>query len=308
MQEKTLCFEWEGSVEMHTIRTKKDLLWDTIIVFVLIILAFVALYPFIYVLSMSLSDPVEALQLNISFLPKGFSLESYKLIIQNPTVWRYYYNTIWYTAVGVFANIIVTVTFAYPLSRKDFCLKKFYSIFLAIPMFISGGMVPTFLLISNLGLYNTRWALIFPSAMSLWICVMARVYFQTTVPDSLVEAAKLDGCSDVKVLTHVVVPISKPILSVVALYNAVSFWNLYMNALLYIVNEEIQPLQVYLNRILILNSPDLTQQVVGGMQRTLYGNQIKFSIIIFSILPIICLYPLLQKYFVKGVMVGSLKG
>ena len=262
---------------------------DIIILFILTVAGFFTLYPFIYVFSMSVSDPAEVMKMKIKFFPKGFSLKSYELILENPNIWRYYYNTIWYTVVGVLANIVVTVTFAYPLSRKEFCLKKPLMVFMSIPMFFSGGMIPSFLVISKLGLYNTRWALILPGAMSIWVAVMARVYFQTTIPDAVVEAAKIDGCNDLRILGRIVVPLSKPILAVIGLYNAVSFWNLYLNAVIYISDAKLQPLQVYL-------------------QRTMYGNQMKYSIIVFSILPIICVYPLLQKYFVKGVMVGSLKG
>lgn len=281
---------------------------DIMILFILTVAGFFTLYPFIYVFSMSISDPAEVMKMTIKFFPKGFSLKSYELILENPNIWRYYYNTIWYTVVGVLANIIVTVTFAYPLSRKEFCLKKPLMVFMSIPMFFSGGMIPSFLVISKLGLYNTRWALILPGAMSIWVAVMARVYFQTTIPDAVVEAAKIDGCNDLRILGRIVVPLSKPILAVIGLYNAVSFWNLYLNAVIYISDAKLQPLQVYLQRIIIGNSPDISANVTGTLQRTMYGNQMKYSIIVFSILPIICVYPLLQKYFVKGVMVGSLKG
>lgn len=293
---------------MYYIRTKKDLLWDAIIIIILSICAFAALYPFLYVFSVSISDPSEAIKMNVTFLPKGFSLESYKLIIQNPTVWRYYYNTVWYTVMGVLANLIVTVTFAYTLSRKQFFLKKFLLLYMSIPMFLGGGsLIPLFLVINKMGLYNTRWALIIPSAMSLWVVVMTRVYFQTSIPDSVIEAAKIDGCSEVRTLWRIVIPLSAPIIAVVAMYNGVSFWNLYLNAVLFISKPEIQPLQVYLTRLIVQNSPDISSQVVGTIQRTQFAHQMRYSVIIFSVLPIVCAYPFLQKYFVKGVMVGSLK-
>lgn len=281
---------------------------DILILMALAMAGLFALYPFLYVLCMSISDPMEALKMTITFYPKGFSLVSYGMILENGNVWLYYYNTLWYTAVGLVFNIIVTVTFAYPLSRHEFCLRKPVMVYMSIPMFFSGGMIPSFLVISRLGLYNTRWALILPGAMSIWVAVMTRVYFQTTIPDSVVEAAKIDGCNDLRILASIVAPLSKPIIAVIGLYNAVSFWNLYLNAVIYLANPKLQPLQVYLQRIVIGNMADVSGNVVGKLQRNMYGNQMKYAIIIFSLIPILCVYPMLQKYFVKGVMVGSLKG
>lgn len=286
---------------------KKDRPVELAIALVLFLLGLTTIYPFIYVFSMSISSPAEVIAMKVWLWPKGFSLESYGMLLDNPNVWRSYYNTIWYTVVGTAINIFVTVTFAYPLSRRDFFARGFFMVMLAITMFFSGGLIPEFLLIQKLELYNTRWAIVLPAAMSVWTAIMARVYFQTAIPDGLTEAAKIDGCSDVGILFRVVMPVSLPIVSVIALYSAVGFWNSFFSALIYLPDAKLQPLQVYLMKVLIQNSPDLNQQFEDSVARNMYATQLKYSVIIVSIVPIICSYPLLQKYFVKGAVVGAIK-
>jgi putative aldouronate transport system permease protein len=275
---------------------------------ILFILGVITLYPFIYVLSNSLSDPNEVFRMTVKLWPVGFTLNGYTMVLSNPHVWQAYYNTIWYVVVGVAFNIFTTITFAYPLSRKEFTARKYFMVFIAVPMFFSGGMIPSLLLIIQLGLYNTRWALILPGAISIFGTVMARVFFQTTIPDSLVESARIDGANDVKVLVRIVMPLSLPIISVIGLFTAVSYWNMYTPALLYLPSApKLQPLQVYLQRILIANISDINSPNADTFARSLYAIQLKYSVIMVATLPIICTYPFLQKYFVKGVMVGAIK-
>lgn len=288
-------------------KTKTDRIIEGVIAFILFVIGLTTIYPFIYVFSMSISAPEEVIAMRVWLWPRGFSLESYGLLFDNSNLWRGYYNTIWYTFVGTVINIFVTVTFAYPLSRRDFFARGFFMVLLAVTMFFSGGLIPDFLLIQKLGLYDTRWAIVLPAAMSAWTAIMTRVYFQTSIPDGLTEAAKIDGCSDIGILYRVVLPISLPIISVIALYSAVGFWNSYFPALIYLPDAKLQPLQVYLMKVLIQNSPDMNAQFEDAMTRDMFATQLKYSIIMVSIIPIICSYPLLQKYFVKGAVVGAIK-
>jgi len=281
--------------------------YEAIITFILIIAMTITLYPFIYVFSMSISDPAEVAAQTVWLLPKGFSLDSYKIAFENPDLWRSYYNTLWYTVVGTTLNVFLTIIGAYPLSRKNFQLRHFFMVVIAITMFFSGGLIPMFILVNKLGLYNTRWAVILPGAVSAWNLIIARVFFQSTIPDSLPEAAKLDGCSDIGILFRVVMPLSMPIIAVLTLYYAVGHWNSYFSALLYLPDQKLQPVQIYLMKVLI----EQTEEALGGLEdlgiRSSLAAQMKYTIIIIVVLPILCVYPFLQKYFVKGVMIGAIK-
>lgn len=275
---------------------------------ILFLLGFATLYPFIYVISCSVSDPNNVFLMKVILWPVGFSWQGMNMVLTNPNVWQGYYNTLWYTVVGTALTVVITVSFAYPLSRKEFTIRKYFMVFIAIPMFFSGGMIPMLLLVIQLGLYNTRWALVLPGAISIFGTIMARVFFQTTIPDSLVESAKIDGANDMKILIKIVLPLSLPIIAVLALFNAVSYWNMYVPALLYLPSApKLQPLQVYLQRILIANVPDVNSPDVNAFRRSLFAIQLKYAVIVVATLPILCTYPFLQKYFVKGVMVGAIK-
>lgn len=282
--------------------------WTVVIYAVLAVIALVTIYPFLYVFSSSISDPYQVYLMKVKLWPVGFSVKGYEMILTNPRVWEAYYNTLWYVVVGVAVNIFTTVTMAYPLSRKEFKARKYWMGFMAVPLFFGGGIIPSLLLVIRLGLYNTRWAIILPSAVSLFGIVMARVFFQTTIPDSLVESARIDGANDVRILGKVVLPLSLPIISVIGLYTAVTFWNFYTPALLYLPGApHLQPLTVYLQRILIANIPDINSPDPNSFRRSLYAIQLKYAIIMVATLPILFSYPWLQKYFVKGVMIGAIK-
>lgn len=283
-----------------------------IISFFLLLAGSITLYPFLYIISMSISNPKEVIAMHVWLLPKGLDLHSYLFLLKSDDLWISYYNTLWYAAVGITVNVIITVAFAYPLSRKDFFLRSSIMIFMVLPVFLGGSvsMIPTFILIMKLGLYNTRWAIIASSAMSPMLAIMSRVFFQSTIPDSLIESAKIDGASDVKVLSRIVAPLSLPIISVIMIYNIVIFWNVYTPALLYVPNYKLQPLQVYLQSVLIKNSPDqvaLNAAAVSPEARSDIAYQLKYCTIMITILPIIFIYPFLQKYFVKGSMIGAIK-
>ncbi len=283
-----------------------SILFDLLILLIMLLVIVVCLYPLVYVLSMSISDPLAAARREVWLLPKGFSVSSYQIIFENQQVWRSYYNTIYYTVFGTIINVVMTIILAYPLSRRNFFLRNPISIMVTFTMFFGGGLVPSFILINQLGLYNTRWAILIPSAISAYNMIIAKTFFQS-IPESLIESAKLDGASDLRILFSIVFPLSMPIISVLVLYYAVGHWNSYFPALLYLNDADLQPLQLYLRRILIENTGELSGDMAISVDKSLAAMQLKYSIIIVSTLPILCIYPFLQKYFVKGVMIGAIK-
>ncbi len=277
--------------------------------------AFVTVWPFLYVFSMSISDPREALKQTVWLFPRGLSLDSYKRVFFNPSLWLSYRNTIFYTTVGTVLNVIMGMISAYPLSKRRLFMRKFFVVFLIIPMYFSGGLIPYFVVISKLHLYNTIWVMILPGMLSIWNVILIRTFFKV-LPESLQESAVIDGAGEFTILAKIIVPLSKPIIAVVALYSAVGIWNSWFNAMIFLPNTKLQPLQLYLTRVLIFDLASLSSANSGSraaeflekaqMQASVL--QLKYAAIIFTSLPIICLYPFLQKYFIKGALVGSLKG
>ncbi|MDR0387449.1 MAG: carbohydrate ABC transporter permease [Treponema sp.] len=273
---------------------------------ILIFSALITLYPFLYVFSMSISAPEHVIARDVYFWPKGFGLDGYRLALENPTIWRSYYNTVWYTVVGTCLNVVMTVLAAYPLSRDNFVLRRPVSIMITITMFLSGGMIPFFIIVSRMGLYNTRLSMILPFAVSAWNILIAKTFY-SQISESLAEAAKIDGANEFQILVRIMIPLSKAIVAVLALFYAVGYWNSYFWALVFLRDPDLQPLQIYLYKILI----QLQQDTMGGMQvsivRAAATEQLKYAAIMITILPILAVYPLLQKHFVKGVMIGAIK-
>lgn len=272
----------------------------------LLICSIICIYPCLYVFSMSISGPDHVLKRDIVFLPKGLSLDGYKLVFANPTIWRAYKNTILYTFFGTLLNIVMTVLAAYPLSRKRFVLRRPVSIMITITMYISGGMIPFFIIVSNLGLYNKPLAVILPFAVSAWNIIIARSFFEG-VPDALEEAARIDGASHFTVLIKVMLPLSKALLSVLLLYYAVGHWNSYFWPMVLIPKPEYQPLQVFLRNLLILKKDVGGASAQIGISRTAQMEQLKYATIMVSVLPILFMYPFVQKYFIQGVSLGAIK-
>lgn len=289
-----------------TSRKRKLSVSDVCVFLVMIFVIIITLYPFVYVFSMSISDPKYVITESVWLYPKGFSLESYERVFENPDVWQAYANTIFYTVVGTALNIIFTVLAAYPLSRRTFFARNWIMVIIVITMFFSGGMIPSFLLIKELGLYNTRWALLLPGLTTAFYIIVTRSFLQS-IPDSLTESAKIDGANDIRILVRIILPLSKPILAVLALFYAVGHWNSYVPAMLYLSDARLQPMSLYLMKILVQNNDSMLEGMADQFDRALFSMQLKYSIIIVSILPILLVYPFLQRYFVKGVMIGSLK-
>ena len=223
-----------------------------------------------------------------------------------------YGNTLFYTVVGTLVNLVMTVCGAYPLSRKDFIPRHFFMFLFMLTMYFGGGLIPTYLVVNGLGLVDTRWAMIIPGAVSIYNIIITRTYFMNSIPPSLQEAATLDGANSFQYLMRVVLPLSKPIMAVIGLYYAVGHWNDFYTALIYLYKEELMPLQSFLRDMLM--STKLTLNNLSGLDtatvelKTHLAQTLKYSVIIVSTVPVLCIYPFIQKYFVKGVMVGSVKG
>lgn len=288
-------------------RTAMERFFRALLAGVLLFAVAITLYPFLYVASMSLSGADHVVKRDVFLLPKGFTISAYKTLLVNPYVWSSYYNTIWYTAVGTIVNVVMTVCAAYPLSRRSFVFRRQISLMITITMFVGGGMIPFFIIVSNLNLYNTRWAMIIPFAANAWNIIVARTYYET-ISESLAESARIDGANDIWILIRIMVPLSTPILAVIALFSAVGYWNTYFWAMVLLPDSSLQPLQIYLYKILIQLRQDLVSGLQLGLNRAVQAEQMKYAGIMITVVPILFVYPFLQKYFVKGIMIGSIKG
>ncbi len=288
--------------------SKGDRLFNTIVNIIATVVLLFALYPIIYVISSSFSDPHSLLTGKVWLWPVNFSLAGYKAVFTYEKLWIGFFNSVYITVVATVLNLFMTVIAAYPLSRKDLKLRTPILMMFTFTMLFSGGLIPNYLLIMRLGLLNTRLALIIPGALSIFNFMVTKTFFETTIPSELLESAKLDGCSDIKFILSIVIPLSGAILAVMALYYSVSHWNAYFNAMIYINDPKKQTLQVILREILILNS---TEEMTEGMAKTeaMYlAEQLKYGLIVVASLPLMIAYPFVQKYFVKGVMIGAVKG
>lgn len=267
----------------------------------------VTLIPFLHVIAMSCSNSMAVAKQEIFLLPKGIQFDAYRLVMENKMFWTTYGNTIWIVVFGTLTNMALTIALAYPLSRAGFFLRRPVMMLITFTMFFSGGLVPLFITVNGIGLYNSRWAVILPYAISTYNLIVCRTFFEG-IPESLMESAKLDGATDLRILWSIVLPLSTAIIAVLILFYAVAHWNSYFPAMLFISKGNLQPVQVYLIRVLIQNSEALAEEGSAGYSRALIVEQLKYSVIIVTILPIVVLYPFLQKYFVQGVMIGAIKG
>ncbi|UVI29014.1 carbohydrate ABC transporter permease [Paenibacillus spongiae] len=296
--------------------TKSDKLFLALNYMFLAVALVVVLYPLLYIVSASISSPQAVNSGEMWLFPKGITLDGYKLVFDNPKIWNGYMNTIIYTVLGTLLNLAVTLPAAYALSRSDFVGRNFFMGMFLVTMFFNGGLIPTYLLIKNLNLINTMGALILPVAASVWNIIVARTFFHSTIPKELQEAAHMDGCTNFKLFIRIVLPLSAPIIAVMALFYGVGHWNSYFPALIYLNDEVKYPLQMVLRQILVLQemSAETTGAAISGDIAQAMNNKaeiaslVKYAVIIVSTLPVVILYPFLQRYFVQGVMIGSVKG
>ena len=286
-----------------------DRAFDIINYFILTCVLFATFYPLYFIVIASISDPTNVLAGRVWIFPNGFSLESYRRVIRDESIVLGYRNSLIYTSLGTVINLIMTLTAAYPLSRKDFRGRGVFMFILTFTMFFSGGLIPTYLLVRSLGMLNTIWAMVIPSAVAVWNIIIARTFFASSIPQSMLDAAVIDGCSNFKFFLRVVLPISPAIIAVMVLFYAVGHWNSFFEALIYLTDERKHPLQLVLRNILIMNAADKDMLDAEEAAKLFQMVEIiKYAVIVVASVPLLLLYPFVQKYFVKGVMIGSLKG
>lgn len=292
----------------HVKSSKGDRVFYAINCIFLGLLALIILYPLYFIIIAAISDPDAVLAGEVVLYPVQVTLSGFAKILERTDVWRGYLNTIIYTAITVVLSLVTTIPAGWALSRKNLVGKKFFMIYFIIPMFFGGGLIPFYNVMSSLRLVNTIWAVILPAILSVWNLFMTRTFFESSIPDGLVEAAKIDGAGEFRTFFSLVLPLSKAIIAVMALYYAVGQWNSYFNAMIFLQDETLYPLQLVLKEILIAS-----ESTMGGSGETILeqyrlANQIKYVSVIVSSAPVILLYPFVQKHFAQGVMIGSLKG
>ncbi|MCL2834885.1 MAG: carbohydrate ABC transporter permease [Treponema sp.] len=295
---------------MRVRQSKSDIIFDCINLTLLTIILIIVLYPLIYVVSASLSQPLAVFQGKMWLLPVGFTTDAYTRVFQNKGILNGYLNTIIYAVVGTSFNVIMTIMGAYPLSRKDFYGRKLLTAFITITMFIQAGLIPNYLVIRSLKLIDTFWVMIFPRAIVVYNLIVMRSFFQNTIPDELYESAFIDGASNTRALLNIVLPLSAPVLAVMILLYGVDHWNAYFHPLLYLSTRSRFPLTLILREILIMN--DFSDMISTGNETIadlqLRVESMKYAVIVIASAPVLALYPFLQRYFVKGVMLGAIKG
>lgn len=295
-------------------RCREDVIFDTVIFIILTLILFVVAYPLYWVIISSFSDPTAVSAGKVLLRPIGFTLKGYAEVFKNSQVMRGFFNSIVITFVGVCVNLAVTLPTAYALSRDNFSGKKPITIFYMITMFFGGGMIPTYLVVRNMQLLNTIWALVLPGCLSVYNMIVARTFFKSNISEELYEAGEIDGCTQSRFFFQIALPLSKAIIAIMVLYYGVGHWNSYFSALLYISDQDKYPLQLVLRNILITNQTALSQTATTAAARAALQEQqqlidvMKYSLIIISSVPVLIMYPLVQKHFVKGVMIGSVKG
>ena len=287
-----------------------DVVFQWFINIVALTIGLVTIYPLIYVLSASLSQPINILNGRVWFFPVGFSLDAYRRVFSSSNILIGYRNTLLYSSSGTLLNIVLTIMAAYPLSLKDLKGRNFITIMITFTMFFSGGMIPSYLNVKNLGLLNNPLAIILPGAINATNVLIMRNYFQHSLPGELREAAAIDGCSPLGTLLKIILPLSKSILIVITLYYLVGHWNSYFEAMMYLRRNDLKPLQVFLRQILVLSQMGDMAETLGvdDANTILLYAALKYAIIIVSTLPLLILYPLIQRFFEKGIMMGSIKG
>lgn len=293
-------------------RSASNLVFDIVVVLIAAFAFIVVAYPIYFIIIASFSNSNLVNQGKVLFWIRDFNTFGYEKIFQDSRIWTGYRNTIFYSVVGTLINLAVTLPAAYVFSRKEFREKKVLMPLFVFTMYFSGGLIPGYLVIKKLHLLNTIWAMMIPGAMSVYNMIITRSFMESSIPDDLYEAAQLDGCSHFTYFYKIILPLSKAVTSVIFLYYMVGHWNNFFSGLMYLNKEELQPLQVVLRGILLSNQAfeggsGAVAEGVGGYAQQ-YADQIKFAVIIVSTIPVLCIYPVIQKYFEKGVMIGAVKG
>lgn len=277
---------------------------------ILTVFFLLVLYPCIFVVSASFSSGNAVQSGKVVLLPVGFNLVGYQTVFNTRNVWVGFGNSVFYTVAGTMINIVMTMLAAYPLSRPDLVGRNKLMLFFTFTMFFSGGIITSYLLVVNLGIINTRWAMLLPGALGVYNMIIARTFLQNNIPNELLEAAQIDGCSDIRYLISVVLPLSKSVVAVLVLFYGVAHWNAYFNAMIYLNNRSLLPLTIFLKEILIsgqIDTSTIADPELAEKSAQLAG-VIKYALIVVSMLPVLAIYPFVQKHFVKGVTIGAIKG
>lgn len=289
--------------------TRGDKLFGFINSLLLVMILLIVLYPLVFVLSASISNPAAVSRGELWLFPKEITFVGYEKVFQNREILTGYGNTILYTVVGTTVNLLLTILAAFPLSRTNLPGRNVIMFALVFTMFFSGGLIPSYLVVKKLGLLNSMWALVLPGAVSVYNIIIMRTFFRTSVPYEVQEAAMIDGCTTLQILYRIMLPLSMPIIAVMVLFYSVDHWNSYFSALIYLTDRDKFPLQLILREILIQNQMD---KMAGGAsalsEQIMYGQAIKYAVVIVANLPVFLLYPFLQRYFVKGMTIGAIKG
>jgi len=281
-----------------------DRIFNWGIILLAFIFATITILPLLHVLASSFSSPSAVNAGRVGLLPIDFTFVSYQTVFQEDAIIRGFLNTIMYTVIGTIIQLTLQFTAAYALTRKDLKFKKFRNLFFIIPMFVSGGLIPTYLVVNALGMINTIWAMIIPGVVNLFNIIIIRTYIKSTIPWEMQESAMIDGATNWKIFLKIVLPLCKPIIAVMALYAIIGFWNAYFNSLIYITDDSLFPLQRVLQRFLISNDSG----TIGGSGSEIMAQSLKYSTIVIASAPMLFLYPFFQRFFEKGLMVGSVKG
>ncbi|MBP1933297.1 carbohydrate ABC transporter permease [Ammoniphilus resinae] len=298
-------------MNIHTIKESRGDRIFTIVNYIgLTIFMIMVLYPLIYIVSASFSSTKSVISGEMWLWPIEPTLDGYKAVFEHHLIWSGFLNSLFYTVFGTLINVIMTLLAGYPLSRKDLYGKNFIMFLFVFTMFFSGGLIPTYILVKDLGLLDTRWAMLLPGALAVWNVIITRTFFQVTIPDELLEAAKIDGCSDFTFITKIVLPLSAPIIAVISLFYAVGHWNQFFQALIYLKDPQLFPLQLVLRDILVMNeiSLEILPDVESAAALEGLREKLKYALVVVASVPLLIVYPFVQRHFVKGVMLGSLKG
>jgi putative aldouronate transport system permease protein len=297
-----------ASVQTKIKESAADKTFLVTIYILLSIVALVVIYPLIFIVSSSISSPAAVTSGRVWLWPVDISFNGYKALFNTPEILIGYGNSIFYTVAGTLISVALTIMIAYPLSRKTFFGRNTLMMIITFTMIFSGGLIPTYMVVKQLHLIDTRWALLIPNAIWVWQVIIARSFFQSSIPGELLEASEIDGCSDMRFIWSVVLPLSKPIIAVLVLMYAVGQWNAYFDALIYLKSADLFPLQLILRSIIIQNNGSGAMDVAKMVERQQLTELLKYSLIVVATLPVLVIYPFVQRHFVQGMLVGSVKG
>lgn len=296
-----------GSIKRQV--TRNDLIFNIILYSISVLILIIVIYPLYFIVIASFSNPTEVANGKVWLLPSQFTLDGYKEIMRHAELWIGYRNTIVYTLLGTVIGLAVNIPAAYALSRKDLVGRKLITFYFIFTMFFSGGLIPTYFTIRDFGLYDTFWVMVLPFSVAVYHMIIARTFFDNSLPQGILDAAQIDGCGNLRFFFQIALPLSKAVLAVIALYTAVGQWNAYFNALVYIRQEDLKPLQLVIRNILITNQALAgTGDGLAAQEARRLSELMKYAVIIISTVPIMCVYPFVQKYFSQGVMIGAIKG